>query len=143
MSAWTPRTIVSLAAFALATLGLLSPLKSELGGAKPADELATSALMRSRNTIRETSVHRATGALAEEELARIRRRLVKAEVTRDIAKQARQMIDAHYRAPYGSEFPFESGGRKYVARIEEHYHPPGGEARPWGYHPGASVFAAD
>ena len=31
-------------------------------------------------------------------------------------------------------------GRKYAVLIEPHYHEPGGPIKPWGHHPGASVF---
>lgn len=44
------------------------------------------------------------------------------------------------REPYGTEVPFQIGGVRYVARIEEHYHPPGGPRKPWGYHGGVSLF---
>ncbi len=69
-----------------------------------------------------------------------KRRLLRKEVTRAVAKQARRIIDAHHRDPFGTEIPFEADGLPYIARIERHYHPPGGEKRPWGYHAGVSVF---
>ena len=31
-------------------------------------------------------------------------------------------------------------GQRYAVLIEEHYHEPGGPVRPWGKHPGGSVF---
>lgn len=70
------------------------------------------------------------------------RRLLKKETTRAIAKQARVIIDAHSDAPIGTEVPFQADGEEYVARIEVHYHPPGGDKKPWGEHPGVSVFVA-
>ena len=37
--------------------------------------------------------------------------------------------------------PFVADNKDFVARIEQHYHPPGGALRPWGPHKGVSVFA--
>jgi hypothetical protein len=71
------------------------------------------------------------------------RRLPQRDVTRAIARAARRIIDAHGREPFGTEIPFEADGRVYIARIERHYHPPGGEKRPWGPHPGVSVFVSN
>ncbi|MGB1274190.1 MAG: hypothetical protein ACPG77_00455 [Nannocystaceae bacterium] len=31
-------------------------------------------------------------------------------------------------------------GRRYAVLVEEHFHQPGGPVKPWGKHPGASVF---
>jgi hypothetical protein len=70
------------------------------------------------------------------------RRLLKREVSRAIAKHARRIIDAYAGEPFGTEIPFEVEGKTYVARFEEHYHEPGGQLRPWGPHPGVSVFVA-
>jgi hypothetical protein len=70
------------------------------------------------------------------------RRLLKKETTRAIAKQARAIIDTHAAEPIGTEVPFQADGEAYVARIEVHYHPPGGDKKPWGEHPGVSVFVA-
>lgn len=45
-------------------------------------------------------------------------------------------------APYGALSPFvASDGRTYATWIEQHYHPPGGAARPWGLHHGVTVLA--
>jgi N-acetylmuramoyl-L-alanine amidase len=69
------------------------------------------------------------------------RRLTNAELTPRLIVEARRLLAAHHAAPYGSEFPFEIDGIRYLGRIEEHYHPPGGARKPWGYHPGVSLFA--
>lgn len=45
--------------------------------------------------------------------------------------------------PFGTDIPFEMDGKSYVGRIERHYHPPGGELRPWGEHPGCSLFIVE
>jgi N-acetylmuramoyl-L-alanine amidase len=68
------------------------------------------------------------------------RRLRNDEVTPALTAEARRVLVAHRHEPYGSEFPFEIEGIRYVARIEEHYHPPGGPIKPWGYHPGVSLL---
>ncbi len=69
------------------------------------------------------------------------RRLTNTEVTPAISAEARRIIKAHHHEPFGTEIPFESDGANFVARIEEHFHPPGGPIKPWGHHPGVSVFA--
>lgn len=70
------------------------------------------------------------------------RRLLKRETTRTVAKAARRIIDAHAKDAVGTEISFDADGERYVARIERHYHPPGGEKKPWGEHAGVSVFVA-
>ena len=40
----------------------------------------------------------------------------------------------------GAEIPFEVEGKDFVAKIERHYHEPGGQAKPWGWHRGISLF---
>lgn len=69
------------------------------------------------------------------------RRLTNSEVTPAISAQAKRIISEHHRDPYGTEIPFQADNASYVARIEEHYHPPGGALKPWGHHAGVSVFA--
>jgi peptidoglycan hydrolase-like protein with peptidoglycan-binding domain len=68
------------------------------------------------------------------------RRVRDGEVTSDLSAHAKVILKEHWRAPFGSEFPFESAGKRYYGRIEQHYHPPGGPLKPWGYHPGVSLF---
>ncbi|HEU4403949.1 MAG TPA: peptidoglycan-binding domain-containing protein [Polyangiaceae bacterium] len=70
------------------------------------------------------------------------RRLRDAEVTPALAAEAKHLLALHHAAPYGSEYPVEVEGGRYLARLEEHYHEPGGALKPWGYHPGISLFAA-
>lgn len=69
------------------------------------------------------------------------RRLTNAEVTPEISAEAVRILRAYRDQPYGFEVPFVANGREYVGRIERHYHPPGGAARPWGHHKGVSVLA--
>jgi N-acetylmuramoyl-L-alanine amidase len=68
------------------------------------------------------------------------RRLTNAELTPALINEARRILAAHHADPFGTEVPFQVDGVQYVGRIEEHYHPPGGARRPWGHHPGVSLF---
>jgi hypothetical protein len=68
------------------------------------------------------------------------RRLLKREVTPAVVAQANAIIRT--RSVIGDEVPFIVAGERFLARIEEHYHPPGGDKFPWGPHPGVSVFVA-
>jgi hypothetical protein len=68
------------------------------------------------------------------------RRLRDDEVTDELRVEAIRIRDAHWQAPFGSEFPFAIDGTHYFGRIEQHYHPPGGPLKPWGYHHGVSLF---
>ena len=70
------------------------------------------------------------------------RRMRDPEVSLAARKQAKAILDAHWREPLGSEFPFDDAGRSIIARLEQHYHEPGGPLRPWGYHTGVSLFIA-
>ena len=44
--------------------------------------------------------------------------------------------------PMGSEHPFELDGNRYLARLENHYHPPGFKGGPNGWHKGTTVYVA-
>lgn len=68
------------------------------------------------------------------------RRLTNGELTPSLIAHARAVLAKHHDKPFGSEFPFELESILYVARIEEHYHPPGGPRKPWGHHVGVSLF---
>lgn len=68
------------------------------------------------------------------------RRIANSEVTPAISVAAKTIIKLHHQTAYGTEIPFQADGKDYVGRIEEHYHPPGGPIKPWGHHPGVSVF---
>jgi hypothetical protein len=71
------------------------------------------------------------------------RRLPNEEVTPALSRRAQVILDQHNDSEIGTEVPFKVGGRHYVARIEEHYHPEGGPRKPWGYHKGISLFAVE
>ena len=43
---------------------------------------------------------------------------------------------------YGTLAPFvASNGSTYATWIEQHFHPPGGVAQPWGFHHGVTILA--
>ncbi len=43
---------------------------------------------------------------------------------------------------YNTLAPFQVDGLgTYATWIEQHYHPPGGAAKPWGYHHGVTILA--
>jgi hypothetical protein len=44
---------------------------------------------------------------------------------------------------YGTEIPFELDGKRYLARLERHYHPPGYVGGPTGWHKGVTVYEED
>jgi hypothetical protein len=71
------------------------------------------------------------------------RRLPARELNRALVKQARAIILENYKQPFGTEIPFEVDGKRYVGRIEKHFHPVGGPAKPWGWHHGCSLFAVE
>jgi peptidoglycan L-alanyl-D-glutamate endopeptidase CwlK len=68
------------------------------------------------------------------------RRLTNSEVTPAVTAEAKRILREHHQDAFGTEIAFLADGRDYMARIEEHFHPPGGPLKPWGHHPGVSVF---
>jgi hypothetical protein len=82
------------------------------------------------------ALDRALGASPSSSL----RRLGDSEVTPAISAAAVKILHDHGADPIGTEVPFDANGKRYVGRIELHYHPPGGALKPWGYHHGVSVF---
>jgi hypothetical protein len=64
------------------------------------------------------------------------------ETTPAIEQRAKEILEAHADAPLRTEIPFDNEGKSYIARIEEHYHEPGGPRRPWGPHRGVTVYHA-
>jgi lathosterol oxidase len=65
------------------------------------------------------------------------------ETTAAIEQRAKEILDTHGDAAIGTEVPFAIEGRAYVARIDEHYHEPGGPRKPWGHHRGVTVYHDD
>lgn len=72
------------------------------------------------------------------------RRMKDREVTPAITAKAKEIRDLYARmSNIGKEYPVEIDGKQYVARIEKHYHPPGGPLKPWGDHAGVSMFVVE
>lgn len=56
--------------------------------------------------------------------------------------QAVQSMSGFTSMAYGTLGPFVAGdGKTYATWIEQHFHPPGGSVRPWGYHHGVTILA--
>lgn len=70
------------------------------------------------------------------------RRLKKAEVTPAMLALAGSVVRRHHAKPVGTQIEVDVGGTKVIARLERHFHPEGGSVKPWGYHPGVSLFVA-
>jgi hypothetical protein len=68
------------------------------------------------------------------------RRLKKAETSPAMLKLAASIVKRHYSKPVGTEITVEVEGQQVIARIERHFHPEGGAVKPWGFHPGVSLF---
>lgn len=73
------------------------------------------------------------------------RRTTNAEVAAvpDLAfhAQAVRSMPGFTSMQYGTLNPFTGGdGRTYATWIEQHFHPPGGAAQPWGYHHGVTLL---
>ena len=67
-------------------------------------------------------------------------RLPQDEVTPALARAAQQLLEQNADAPFGTQFSLEYAGKRYVARIQEHYHEPGGPDRPYGHHRGVTLY---
>jgi hypothetical protein len=70
------------------------------------------------------------------------RRLKKAETSPAMLLAAARIVRKHYAKPVGTEITVEIEGKQVTARIERHFHPEGGPVKPWGFHPGVSLFIA-
>lgn len=70
------------------------------------------------------------------------RRVRHEELSNELMQASADIIKTHHAEPVGSEVLLEVAGKRYIARIEQHFHPEGGSLKPWGYHPGVSLFVA-
>lgn len=70
------------------------------------------------------------------------RRMQKAEITPAMLALAGSIVRRHHAKPVGTQVEVEVEGKRVFARIERHFHPEGGPVKPWGYHPGVSLFVA-
>jgi hypothetical protein len=141
----TPRShriaaVVILAATLAATLSC-SPI-----AAAPATAPGAVAAHVQRRTERAPGAKMVVAQTKEEAPApktRVVRRIKSSEMTVAVVKKARTIINEHYKQPHGFEVEFEIDGKNYLGRIEPHYHPPGGELRPWGHHSGCSLYVVE
>jgi hypothetical protein len=69
------------------------------------------------------------------------RRMETRELTPAMMQAAAQVVRQNYAKPVGTNVDIHVAGKHFVARIERHYHPEGGPIKPWGFHPGVSLFA--
>ncbi len=65
-------------------------------------------------------------------------RAFRGAVPPEVGLMARKLLGK----PFGTETYFEANGRRYVARNEPHYHPPGFKGGPNGWHSGVTVYEA-
>lgn len=68
------------------------------------------------------------------------RRMRKAEISPAMLEVAARVVKQHHTKPVGTQIEVDVDGKHVYARIERHYHPEGGPVKPWGYHPGVSLF---
>ena len=68
------------------------------------------------------------------------RRMQKAEITKSMLETAAKIVRKHYAKPVGTQIEIDVDGKHIIARIERHFHPEGGAVKPWGFHPGVSLF---
>lgn len=71
------------------------------------------------------------------------RRLKHQDLNMDLMLASADLIKKHHAKRFGSEIDVAIAGKPYVARIERHFHPEGGAVKPWGFHPGVSLFAVE
>lgn len=101
---------------------------------------ATQAFQNEARLFADGRVGDKTIAAARERGMRLLRRVHDDELTQSLIDESKRILKTHFRDPFDTEIPFSLAGKGYVARIERHYHPPGGARRPWGEHPGVSLF---
>ncbi len=70
----------------------------------------------------------------------VARRMTKKDSNQKLGEKALKILRSTLDKPFGSKILFEMDGKQYQAHIERHYHEPGGQARPWGWHRGISLF---
>jgi hypothetical protein len=142
----TTKLGIKVALFALVALGagLVGPgvgvVQAQPERAPAVD--AASAARAPRPGAQELLV-KATPIMPAPRLERRLRRLRRADLSTAMMLASAEVVKQHYGRPFGSEIALEIEGRAYVARIERHFHPEGGSVKPWGYHPGVSLFAVE
>ncbi|HEX4339052.1 MAG TPA: hypothetical protein VH062_24260 [Polyangiaceae bacterium] len=78
----------------------------------------------------------------EELPAVVMRKLTPEELTPSLIKKAEDVL-WKFDSPIGSEIVIEDDGRSVIARFEKHFHEIGGPLRPWGFHKGITLYAAE
>jgi len=68
------------------------------------------------------------------------RRMTTAETTPAMIHLAAEIVRQFYAKPVGTIVEAHVAGQRVVAVVERHFHPEGGTLKPWGYHPGVSLF---
>lgn len=63
-------------------------------------------------------------------------RTLKGRVPEGVTSTAKGLLAGEY----GTETPFEIDGKRYLGRVEQHYHPPGYQGGPNGWHKGVTVY---
>jgi hypothetical protein len=106
------------------------------------------ARVTARTPLQAVMVAYSAPSVAEEALApvvkpRHLRRLKQCDLNNDLIVASAELIKKHHGKRFGSQVEVEIAGKPYVARIERHFHPEGGSIKPWGFHPGVSLFAVE
>lgn len=63
---------------------------------------------------------------------------IRGMISPGVVATARSLLSGEY----GTETPFEMDGKRYMARVEPHYGPPGRKNGPLGWHKGVTVYEA-
>ncbi|MHC9542298.1 MAG: peptidoglycan-binding protein [Vulcanimicrobiota bacterium] len=61
---------------------------------------------------------------------------IRGQVPPGVSAKARSLLGGDF----GTETPFDLEGKKYIARVEHHYHPPSYVGGPTGWHKGVTVY---
>jgi hypothetical protein len=72
----------------------------------------------------------------------VMRKLTPEELSPSLIKKASEVL-WKFDSPIGSEIVIEDGGKSVVARFEQHFHEIGGPLKPWGFHKGITLYAAE
>jgi hypothetical protein len=72
----------------------------------------------------------------------VMRKLTPEELSPRLIKKASELL-WKFDSPIGSEIVIEDGGKSVVARFEQHFHEVGGPLKPWGFHKGITLYAAE
>lgn len=65
-------------------------------------------------------------------------RMLRGHISPEVVAEAKSLLGGDW----GTLTPFEANGKRYMARVEPHYHPPGYQGGPNGWHKGVTVYEA-